>query len=267
MDRDPVLARQERSHPCSLEEGSNLLDNHLNLHFDLFGLRAGHLLENLLKNLSVVLSGVFGCAALLPKKLQDLLNSRHKSEILGEVVTLNLRHVVLTLRLVGFLFWLPITVLLISVSSGSRLLLLAQLLHKLGQVSGQGLLFDPLPAALSSRHLLTSLPQEGILLLELGRDLGRVSSEDLFIILLLVFFLITVLLLIVLFIVVLLVAALFLLLLGGLGSSALFGGGCLVILLIIVVVFFDLGLLLLLFLFFLFFFLLFRLALLGLFLF
>jgi len=166
MDFDPLATRKESRRASSLEKHVDLLANDLNLGLDLMWLYARHLLENLVEHLGVVVSRVFSLRALNSEQINDLLDHRERSEVIVEVIALDLSHHILTNLFLSFL--LLLTAFLIDLLLS--LLRLLQLIHKRCKISWEGLLLHPLPAALSSIHLFTGLPQESILLAKLGRD-------------------------------------------------------------------------------------------------
>ena len=136
MHNDPGLTWQQIGLPSRLEQSGDLLDDHLNLHFDLLWLSARHLLSDLLQNLGMVLGRELGLEALFLEQGEHFLDSGNDSEVFQQVVTLDLSHVLFFYFLLGLFLRSAIVILLLVLLGWIRLLLLRELVHELNEFGG-----------------------------------------------------------------------------------------------------------------------------------
>ena len=181
-------------------------------------LLARHLSQDLLQHLHVIVSRVFGLNTLLPERLKNLLAGSVDSEIHAEIVMLYFSSKFFLLDLDLILLILFTTFLFLLV--GLLLFLSCKLLHKLLKVLWQAVLLHPLPTTFSRSHLLTTLPDESILLSHLRVDLCTIKID--FGVFLIIVVILLVVLLVVVVVVFVVITATFLLF--GLFSCAFFLG-------------------------------------------
>lgn len=102
MHLDPLIATKEGS-LGSLEEGTDQVDDHFDLHLDFVLLLTRHLIKDLLEHLSVVHSRVLSLESLFLQCLNNLAHIGEQSEVHAEVVVLDLRKVHLLINVLFLL--------------------------------------------------------------------------------------------------------------------------------------------------------------------
>ena len=210
VDLHPFVAGQEVSGPRCLE---NCVDKELsdfNFGANLMDFFARHVLVHLGEYLGVVFSRVFCLEALFFEYILDLHHISEDFEVDSKIVSLDLGHEVnsgLCISSSLLCIGASIRILVVSLLLLLLLLLVCKLIEQLNEVFWHGLSLDPLPAALRWRHLLTVLPDEGVLLPERGTDLLAVAVVSLGIYVVVIVALLLIVLLVV--VLILLIAAIF----------------------------------------------------------